>query len=131
MHQLNRRRIFISKWRNVKRGMEQHQKKKKRGHLCERKEGREHWNERCRDLGGELKCMRCGKRSKQDDTVVVCHDFKWMGEYINNTVEHRATGTMVDMTCSVLRIRNGRILVWRRKWSGDTTGKLVRKLLHS
>ena len=131
MHQLNRRHIFTFKWRNVKRGMEQYQKKKKRGHLCERKEGRKHWNERCRDLGGEFKCMICGKRSKHDDTVVVCHDFKWMGEYINNTVEHRATGTMVNMTCSVLRIRNGRILVWRRKWSGHTTGKLVRKLSQS
>ena len=80
--------------------------------------------ERCEDLGGEFKCMRCGRRRNKDKPPGACHGFTWMGEEFGvslKTWNHRYDGghdlqRIVDM--------HGRILVCCQKCSGYRRAKI-------
>ena len=87
MRQRNMRRIPTSALRNGKTGMEQSRRNNNFGSLCRKREGRKHRTERCKDLCGEYKCVRNGKRSKKELIRGMCHVFKWMGNEFNNTAK--------------------------------------------
>ena len=69
--------MFTSKWRTGKDRDEVEPNKEEKWQFVRKKsEGRKHRTERCKDLGGEFKCMRCGKRSKKENIPGICLGFK-------------------------------------------------------
>ena len=70
--------VQVEEWKDsgeiVPRGKEAWQIVRKK------REGRRHRTERCKDLGGEVKCMRGGKRRKKKKIPGTCHGSKLMGK---------------------------------------------------
>ena len=78
-----------------------------------KREGRKHWTERCKDLGGEVKCMRCGKREKKENISGYVPWRQVDGENIQQHLQkHRASSIMVVHDLQRIVDANGRIPVW-------------------
>ena len=68
---------FFTSKRNGKTGMKWGRAKENTWQLVrKRREGRKHRTERCKNLCGFFKCMRCEKRSTKENLPGTCHGFK-------------------------------------------------------